>query len=576
MSTLSSQPSQSNSHWLLTSLGVRLSDVTYSLDGQSTSSKLSPVALLKLLADEKRPQQVLALVTREAEKEPLAYLKDEAGCPVTPVSIPDGKSPTEIWEILSRILAAVPPGIRLTLDVTHAFRSLPFVYLTATLFLSSLRDVTIEGVYYGMLEARGEGDAKPLVDLSIVLRLAEWFYATRTFRETGQAHGLVHLFGDGSTTGDVRPGFVTALAEFSRSYASGLPLEVGQAAAAICRQGRGASGSFMHVPAGEELLHSIVQAAEPFELIDLEGNPYKDKREIALGLEELKRQARLIDLYLHREQFAAAIQAIREWMVNRVLLAEVQVPTSEGAGWLEYRPVRERAEQKLNVLKFIPRNMLTAQQRQTNAWWQRLGNARNEVAHCGFRANRVEVPKQLEEVRQVWEQVRAQLEDESFWRLKVREGDGVLLVSPVGRSRGALFTALKKVQARWLLPIASQDTVGSVEEIVASAGFSGETLPPLVMNDPHAGFEEIPALVGENAVSPELANKLLNGAQVVVNLTGGTTVMQYLAQRVAEMADRKLGLPTRTMAVVDRRSREEQEKNPYVEGEVVWLNEGRS
>ncbi|MBE3584332.1 MAG: TIGR02221 family CRISPR-associated protein [Limnochordaceae bacterium] len=536
---------------------------------------MSPLALLKLLPSEKRPQQVLALVTKEAEKEALGYLEEEAGCRVVPVPIPDGKSPAEVWDILTRILAAVPAGIRLTLDVTHGFRSLPFVYLTAALFLTSLRDVRIEGVYYGMLEAGEKDGVKPLVDLSVVLNLAEWFYATRMFRETGQAHDLIRLLSMGLARDGLENEMVTALADFTRDYASGLPLELGRAAAVICHIGTMIGDPMLHVPAGEELRRAIIQAAEPFQLVDAAQTPYESKKDVPLGSGELRRQARLIDLYLEREQFASAVQLIREWMVNRVLLAEGEAVSTSSA-WLDYRPNRILAESRLNVLACVPSDLLTPEQIEVRGWWQKLGNARNEVAHCGFRPQAVEVTRELADVGQVWQQVREHIEDESFWNLELKTGGGILLVSPVGRSRGALFTALKRVQPQRLLPIVSQDTVERVGEICTAAGFTGETLPPLVMNDPYLGYDEIPTLVGKRQIAPELANTLVKGSQVIVNLTGGTTVMQQLAQKVAEAAWNKLGLKTRTVAVVDRRSREEQEKNPYVEGELVWLDNDRS
>lgn len=293
----------------------------------------------------------------------------------------------------------------------------------------------------------------------------------------------------------------------------------------------------------------------------------------------MRREARLIDLYLERGQFGVAVQLIREWMVNRVLVAEGRGTAAGKYGWLAYRPYRALAERRLNGLALIPPDLLTSQQCTMNKWWQQLSTARNEVAHCGFRPEMVNVTKKLADVRQVWQQVRPHLEDESFWQLQLNAavGDGLLLVSPVGRTRGALFTAIKKVQPRWLLPIVSQETAPSVGEIVVAAGFTGQTLPPLLMNDPFTGFAEIPHLVEDKdknrAIAAELAKELLHGSEVVVNLTGGTTVMQQLAQKVADAAARKLGLKTRTMAVVDRRSRQEQEENPYVEGELVWLSD---
>jgi hypothetical protein len=62
-----------------------------------------------------------------------------------------------------------------------------------------------------------------------------------------------------------------------------------------------------------------------------------------------------------------------------------------------------------------------------------------------------------------------------------------------------------------------------------------------------------------------------DAGSVIVNLTGGTTALQHAVTRVGEESA-ELGRPTRRCALVDRRSREEQVANPWVAGEVVWLD----
>lgn len=98
---------------------------------------------------------------------------------VRAISIPDGENLEELWQILHLILEEVPEACRVTLDVTHSFRVLPFLYFTAALYLRTLRSVQIEAVYYSMYDSSTED--KPIVDLSIILDMVEWFYATRNF-----------------------------------------------------------------------------------------------------------------------------------------------------------------------------------------------------------------------------------------------------------------------------------------------------------------------------------------------------------------------------------------------------------
>jgi hypothetical protein len=64
---------------------------------------------------------------------------------------------------------------------------------------------------------------------------------------------------------------------------------------------------------------------------------------------------------------------------------------------------------------------------------------------------------------------------------------------------------------------------------------------------------------------------LLEASEVIVNLTGGTTALQYLAERLADEALR-LGTTVCRVAVMDRRSREEQQRDPFQLGEIAWLD----
>lgn len=63
--------------------------------------------------------------------------------------------------------------------------------------------------------------------------------------------------------------------------------------------------------------------------------------------------------------------------------------------------------------------------------------------------------------------------------------------------------------------------------------------------------------------------------RVIVNITGGTTAMQYVAQQVAQEY-RWGGIEIELIALIDRRPPAEQVKNPYVPGEIIYLKDNDS
>jgi hypothetical protein len=87
------------------------------------------------------------------------------------------------------------------------------------------------------------------------------------------------------------------------------------------------------------------------------------------------------------------------------------------------------------------------------------------------------------------------------------------------------------------------------------------------MADPVGGTTEIDRVVSD--ARPHL----LEGPEVLVNLTGGTTLMGLVVERIALEAA-KLGRPVRRFGLIDRRLREEQLREPYVAAEPYWLDPG--
>ncbi|HEW91273.1 MAG TPA: hypothetical protein ENF81_01865 [Thermotogaceae bacterium] len=62
-----------------------------------------------------------------------------------------------------------------------------------------------------------------------------------------------------------------------------------------------------------------------------------------------------------------------------------------------------------------------------------------------------------------------------------------------------------------------------------------------------------------------------NIGEIVVNLTGGTSLLGYMVERIRGKV--RYGKTVRTIMAINRRSYDEQRENPYVLGEVLEIPE---
>ena len=63
----------------------------------------------------------------------------------------------------------------------------------------------------------------------------------------------------------------------------------------------------------------------------------------------------------------------------------------------------------------------------------------------------------------------------------------------------------------------------------------------------------------------------IGATEVLVNVTGGTTLMGLAAEELAATA-RSLACPARRFGLIDRRPPEQQDADPYHAGEPFWLD----
>lgn len=614
---------------LLCSLSPRSSQASYVMEEpgkeeKSVKANQSPLALLQMMPEGSLPEKILVLCTDEvgnnafpAFRRDLTEIwqskwKDRQQPDVSKIDIPDGQNKGELWEILNRILENIEADCELTLDITHGFRSLPFLYFVAALYLQSLRGVKIKAVYYAMFEVKG--DIKPVVDLSVLLDMIEWFYSTRFFRESGQAHHLARLLEQFETPppgtditacksyGNVKT-LRKKLQEFSEFYRLGLPFEQGREADLLANLLSADSPEILrnHVPLLDELLAIMMDFLEPIRLPGQQGKKRLNKNDIELTEEELRRQANLVDSYLKQGYLNMALGLIRELIISCIIYHNCEARPPKGKEWIHIAPAREKVEdwlgEQVQLMQEKGAEKVCKEDlpgyRDTILLWQEFSNTRNKLLHCGYDLDNVKLkPEKINDLHEKWEKLKSSLFDAGKWYLgkceglELTDGDGkaeaggrqtagegccekVLLISPLGMSSGLLFSAISHLRERlWKVWVISSDkAVEALDEIKEKSGFGGE-IEVMQAENPFTCFEQ------GNDFYDRVHADALQAGQVVVNLTGGTTALQFVVQETADLL-KKEGVPVERIALIDRRSVEEQKKDPYVVGDIVNLDKSK-
>lgn len=137
-----------------------------------------------------------------------------------------------------------------------------------------------------------------------------------------------------------------------------------------------------------------------------------------------------------------------------------------------------------------------------------------------------------------------------------------VLFSPLGLSYGVLYSAILLVRPTRVVVVTSPQAIGNLHSATDAARFyhSNFEVETHMLDDPLAGFREGRTLARLLCSSAEGEN--------VVNLTGGTTVMQDCVRSLADRL-RVLEKSVREVAVIDRRDADEQRRAPLVVGQLI-------
>ena len=319
------------------------------------------------------------------------------------VSIPNGESEEELWQIFNAMAASLKEKEEVVFDITHAFRSLPLLVLIAAAYLRKTKDIKLKAIVYGAFEAAYEKEdgtkVTPVFDLTPFVDLLDWMTATDKFVSTGNAQGLAGLLKKSHQTlwRNASPerrenlprqlqGVGSALNDLSLALALTRPVEVSEKAKAL--------NSKLDASISE-----LEKWAQPFVvLLEKVKESYSQ-----FSIDDLETQRKLIGWYVEHERVTQAITLAREWLVSVTckFMNKDVIDERNAAENLLNDAVKASRE---NTLNEDPSNPPI----EIGQAWQSVSDLRNDLAHCGFRkhprpSNKIlnaikELPMQLEAI----------------------------------------------------------------------------------------------------------------------------------------------------------------------------------
>jgi CRISPR-associated DxTHG motif protein len=514
--------------------------------------------------------EAILLLTPEAESrhwDRVCRELESRGIVARKLAVPAGRTAAETWQVVRLLNDAIPAGPELVIDITHALRHLPVLMLASLAYLTAERGIRIRGIYYGAFEAR-EGDRTPVFDLMPFVGLIDAYHALRQFRETGDARRLAGclreinaaLWKQAMGSREISD-LANCLRKVSARMAAALPLEAGiHAAGALA----GLERALANLPPTSGVADSLVGALVPMlERIAVKGAP-ADKKDVRLTLSELERQLEVIRFCLEFQAYEGALLLLREWVVSRCLLAENMTDS-----WLDYNQSRRPMEAALNSIRERIKADACAvpeAQHRLAEIWDGIAGRRNMLAHAGMCSEDVEPEAMEHKIRDLLGRCAERCADDTHWRVGRAAGGGDLLVTPLGLSPGVLYTALMRTRPERVLVLTSTEGARRIAEICERAQYPESQIDVEIVNDAHGCFE-----IPRESLA-RVRPRVMAARCVVVNVTGGTTALQYLAERIGRDAER-LGVPVRRIALVDRRPYEQQQAEPFACGDLMALEE---
>jgi len=387
---------------ILTFLGAGTAYITTYVmpDGREHTAPFFGVALARFYPD----ADIRVFVTQGARQahwgDFLRQAEDYADY-ITPVDLSDGENEEQLWQIFEAVVENVGDGEEVLFDITHGFRSLPFLSFLAAAYLRVVKNIELQGVLYGNFEARDrsvEPHRAPVLDMTRFVGLLDWMIAADRFTRFGDARDLAERLRAATSrhypanpkAGRQAKGIrlaANAMDEVSLALRLIRPAETMTAIETL--QSRLADGV--------EAIHNYARPFRP--LAQQVTDTYAplamgSKAQMQNPVGALARERRMVSWYLERRQYVQAMAIAREWIISWALLqlgfddvlekdmreevekaigrANAQRREQHGAFGNRYFETRK----SLNDIPQIARALKL---------YEEIGSARNDLLHAGKR-----------------------------------------------------------------------------------------------------------------------------------------------------------------------------------------------
>ncbi len=535
-------------------------EATYQLGEVFWRTRYTPVATARLAGAP--PGRATILVTPEARAVHLPGITEElqaADWEPVPLGVPLGRDERELDAIFLSIVDAVAADDHVILDVTNSLRHLPFVYHAALTYLTAFKQVRIARITYGAFELRDpETGTVPILDLTRLFALTRWFHAVQSAAESGNLQPLATALRE-----DVRDLFARGMGDRMLSrvgqrlldlaplVSAALPLEAGIAARGLRDALRDLDAQPDRTSIGRRSLEPVARQADAW------ATPpgVREKAKLALTQAELARQLAFIRGHAERGNVQPALLLLREWLVSLTLLLQ-----GDPARWLD-RDHREEVAALLGAFSQRARfRVSVGGEADLGSLWNKITDKRNPLAHGGMTTDPA-LPS-IQNALELLQGCEALLDRLPFEIAP--PGQETVLITPLGLSPGVLYSAVLRIRPERTIVVTSEEARAGAQAALSAAGLPDHELLTLTMREPFTGYEEVRSLAA--TIRPAI----LAAREVVLNLTGGTTAMQYVVEQLGGEA-RRLGVPVRRVFLVDRRPAEEQRAQPFILGEILEL-----
>jgi CRISPR-associated DxTHG motif protein len=363
-------------------------ETTYFLEDKEKTTKYIADALNEFL----NPDKVLIFTTQEAINKNNAFkeeIEEKIGKDKTEtVIVPSGKDQKEQEEIFKKVLEEVEKYNKeweIYVDITHAFRSIPLVFFISLFYLKNFYNIKTSKIFYGAFEQRDENNRSPVIELTFLLDIIDWFNSVNMFVKRYEANELAHklkLMVDNEKFLKLDPeqknnliNLSEGLRKFSGEYLNVRAVQFARLSVDLKDK---LSKSKPIINENLPILSPLIDKVQK-EIENLQ-TPNPD----TLNMDTLKYRIKLIHAYLRRNLALQAILLLREVFVDYLILK-----VGDTKEWLRYKyrkyisdifnkPNGNNVDRNIaEKIKFLRNNS------ELGEIWEEIIKFRNNLAHCG-------------------------------------------------------------------------------------------------------------------------------------------------------------------------------------------------